>query len=116
MLIPVHSPWPPGYIDVTQTVLIILTMAGLFPDRPHVLSIYLCVHSFKHLFSTFCVPGTVYSGSNEMRKKMALVLRSFDIGNKLFGVAERKDLFFLVHGDGGGVLAIKFLIKKKLKG
>ena len=28
--IPVHSPWLPGYIDVTQTVLIILTMVGLF--------------------------------------------------------------------------------------
>ena len=35
--IPVHSPWPPGYIiNITQTVLIILTMAGLFLDRPHI--------------------------------------------------------------------------------
>ena len=32
MCIPVHSPWLPGYIDVTQTILT-LTMAGLFPDR-----------------------------------------------------------------------------------
>ena len=32
--IPVHSPWLPGYIDFTRTILIILTMAGLFPDRP----------------------------------------------------------------------------------
>ena len=32
--IPVHSPWLPGYIDVAQTILVILTMAGLFPDRP----------------------------------------------------------------------------------
>ena len=31
----VHSPWLPGYIDVAQTVLIILQMAGLFLDRPH---------------------------------------------------------------------------------
>ena len=30
------SPWLPGYIDVMQTVLIILTMAGLFPDRLHI--------------------------------------------------------------------------------
>ena len=30
MLIPVHSPWLPGYINVVQTVLIILTMAGFF--------------------------------------------------------------------------------------
>ena len=30
------SPHPclPGYMDVTQTVLITLTMAGIFPDRP----------------------------------------------------------------------------------
>ena len=41
MLIPVHSPWLPGYIDVVQTVLIILTMAGLFLDRPHILSFFL---------------------------------------------------------------------------
>ena len=34
MSIPVHSPWLPAYLDFTQTVLIILTMAGLFfPDR-----------------------------------------------------------------------------------
>ena len=30
---PVHGPWPPGSIDVVQTVLIILTIAGLFPHR-----------------------------------------------------------------------------------
>ena len=30
MLISVHSPWLPGYIDVMQTILVILTMAGLF--------------------------------------------------------------------------------------
>ena len=34
MRIPVHSPWLSGYIDVAQTVLIILTVAGLFRDRP----------------------------------------------------------------------------------
>ena len=30
MCIPVHSPWLPGYIDITQTILVILTMAGIF--------------------------------------------------------------------------------------
>ena len=35
MRIPVQSPWLPGYIDVVRTVLVILTMAGLIPDRPH---------------------------------------------------------------------------------
>ena len=36
MCIPVHSPWLPGYINVTQTFLIILTMDELFLDRPHI--------------------------------------------------------------------------------
>ena len=36
VLIPVHSPWLPGYINVVQTILVILTMAGLFLDRPHI--------------------------------------------------------------------------------
>ena len=34
MHIPVLSPWLPGYIDVVQTIHVILTMAGLFLDRP----------------------------------------------------------------------------------
>ena len=36
MHIPVHSPWLPGYIDVTQTILLMLTKIGLFLDRYHV--------------------------------------------------------------------------------
>ena len=35
MHIPVYSPWLLGYIDVMQTILVILTIAGLFPGRPH---------------------------------------------------------------------------------
>ena len=35
MRIPVHSTWLPGHINAKQTVLIILTMVGLFLDRPH---------------------------------------------------------------------------------
>ena len=36
--IPVYCPWLPGYVNVTQTILIILTMAGFFPARPrHIL-------------------------------------------------------------------------------
>ena len=48
MCIPVHSPWLPGYIDVTQTVLVILTMAGHFPDRPHIYSfkVYIFIEEF----------------------------------------------------------------------
>ena len=45
MLIPVHSPWLPGYIDVViKTILVLLTMAGLFPEIP-------CIYIF--LFSRF---------------------------------------------------------------
>ena len=36
MHIPIHSPWLPGYISIIQAVLVILRMAGLFPDRPHI--------------------------------------------------------------------------------
>ena len=38
MCVPVHLPWLPGYIDVIQTALVMLAMAGLFPDRPLVLA------------------------------------------------------------------------------
>ena len=31
-----------GYINVAQTVLVILTMAGLFPDRPHIIYSSVC--------------------------------------------------------------------------
>ena len=34
--IPVHFSWLPGYIDIVQSILIILTMAGLFPDKPDI--------------------------------------------------------------------------------
>ena len=36
MRIPVHSPWLPGYADIAQTTLVIITMAGLFLDSPHI--------------------------------------------------------------------------------
>ena len=45
MRTPVHSPWLPGYMDATQTILIILTMAGLFLDRPHCI----CIQNLKFL-------------------------------------------------------------------
>ena len=38
MCTPVYS-WLPGYTDVVQTILVILTMAGLFPDRPCILGV-----------------------------------------------------------------------------
>ena len=39
MHIPVHSLWLPGYTDVAQTILVILTMVGFFPNRPRILFI-----------------------------------------------------------------------------
>ena len=36
MRIPVHSPWLPGYIYVAQTILFILTVARLCPDKPRI--------------------------------------------------------------------------------
>ena len=42
MRIPVHSPWLPSYVDVSthhyavQTFFVILTIAELFLDRPHI--------------------------------------------------------------------------------
>ena len=35
MPIPIHSPWLPGYINVTQAILVILTMAEVFLGKPH---------------------------------------------------------------------------------
>ena len=49
MCIPVHSPWLLGYIDAMNTVLLILTMAGLFPDRPRISRfslLLICCHFF----------------------------------------------------------------------
>ena len=42
MHILVHSPWLPGYINITQTILIV-TIAGLFLDRP-------CIYIFTFYF------------------------------------------------------------------
>ena len=37
----VHTPWLPGYVDVAQTVLVILTMVWLFPDRPCITDVFI---------------------------------------------------------------------------
>ena len=44
MCIPVHFPWLPGYIDATSTILIVLSMTGIFPDRPRIVCVCVCVH------------------------------------------------------------------------
>ena len=68
MRIPVHSPWLPGCIYVTQTILIILTLPGLFPDWPcvssyfpkwmscfsnHIISYLIVSFPFSSLFFSF---------------------------------------------------------------
>ena len=49
MCVPVHSPWLLGYVNVVQTVLVILTMAGLFVDRPHLYP-YICLYLYIHIY------------------------------------------------------------------
>ena len=56
MCTPVHSPWLPGYTDVTQTTLLISTMAGLFLDRPHILDTISHIHT-QRAASLFWLAG-----------------------------------------------------------
>ena len=64
MHIPVYCPWLSGYINVMQTVLIILAMAGLFPDRCHTLfliqmpSQYLKTNNTKYIHPCFSTKVT----------------------------------------------------------
>ena len=54
---PVHSPWLPGYMDATQTILVVLTMAGNFPDRP----LYVCLMQLKSEVMRKTKFGTVFT-------------------------------------------------------
>ena len=45
----VHSPWLPGYINVAQTILVILIMAELFLDRPHISKILKLQKALKRM-------------------------------------------------------------------
>ena len=49
MCIPVHSPWLPGYINVVQTILVILTMAGLY--LTDLVYIFIYISHFLYLFN-----------------------------------------------------------------
>ena len=49
MCIPVLSPWLLGYLDVVQTGLIIVMMAGPFPDRPLIYtSVWIDRYRYRH--------------------------------------------------------------------
>lgn len=49
MHIPIHSPWLPGYMDVAQTILLILKVVGLFPDRPYISGKLLTFKTYEEL-------------------------------------------------------------------
>ena len=71
MRIPVPSAWLPGDVGVVQTVLCILTMAGLLPDRPRIsicVSVWGCVHAYTcvHVVNTTCRVGLTGGGQYEM--------------------------------------------------
>ena len=70
MRIPVHLPWLPGYTYVVQTVLIILKMAELFPDRPHMSTVHsqtrvsrsgVVTGDYWDAYSAFIPPGLYWS-------------------------------------------------------
>ena len=56
MHLPVHSAWLSGYIDVAQTILLILTVVGLFPDRPHILQweVFLKINTYTTVYVSSC--------------------------------------------------------------
>ena len=69
MPIPVPSLWLPGYINVTQTILITLTVVGPFPDRPHIF-FSICSPSFNQssspLFSYSCQSVPCFHASSSI--------------------------------------------------
>ena len=76
MCIPVHSPWLPGCMDVTQTILVILTMAGLFPDRPRM---YTTLHQ-PALYGTMSTLASTCRSKIKEGKWEWLIINSSDPG------------------------------------
>ena len=50
-----------------------------------------------------------------MKKKPSLLLRPFNLRDKILGDTERKDLLFLACADGKWMLVMEDLAEKKLK-
>ena len=79
MHIPSHSPWLPRYINVVQTILVILTMAGLFLDKPCMLRTDLstfCILSHLIIIITPKVGALISCPSLQMRHREVKSLKS----------------------------------------
>ena len=50
MCIPVYSPWLPGYIDIAQTILVILTM-GTFSGQ----TLCVCIYTYMYVYVYLCI-------------------------------------------------------------
>ena len=103
MCIPVLSPWLPGYIDGTQTILVILTMTGLITDRPcisiscefncsrHINMCIFCVFVFLPTFSKCLLPTqhwvlswmSLFNPHNNAMKYRSCKLRFIDKENEV---------------------------------
>ena len=69
---PVHSLWLPGYINVAQTVLVILTMVRLFLDRT-------CMCSVNLLYFKRALTASVLYCSSTLFKWVTLNCKSSEI-------------------------------------
>ena len=99
MCIPVHAPWLPGYIDVAQTILIILTMVGHFPDRSLALSrslslslsIYIYIYEKMYIYrENVCVYIFVYLLYNHLK------LRYYCGGKILFKLGTKNKAIYQI--------------------
>ena len=66
MHIAVQSSWLPGYITVVQTTLVILTMAGLFLDRLHILGKLILEEVRKWDIWGWNIPGSRVNSKGEV--------------------------------------------------
>ena len=80
MCIAVHSPWLPGYINVAQAILIILTMTRHFSDRPYV------VWDEGKLEHLCVVSGNIKWCSHYEKKLWWFLKLSYDLTIPLVGI------------------------------
>ena len=78
MCIPVHSPWLPGYVNIVQTVLVTLTVDGLFPDRPEMQGVWHIV-GMQQIFREWSNKPSILRGHRE---------RSFSVQEQWGGFLE----------------------------